>query len=126
MWLHSESYGGPLLIFHSPRGIGKTSLLRSAERDAVASKFVTVWVSASGGSNLLAELVYATRGALDAAPFINDKAKAVWSAQVTKLEVQLGVPMANAKGDCGAEEGRRSDRRRIDSHGGGGAHQRSG
>jgi AAA ATPase domain len=98
-------YGGPLLVFQSPRGIGKTSLLRSAERDAAASKFVTVWVSASGGSNLLAELVYATRGALDAAPFINDKAKAAWSAQVTKLEVQLGVPLANAKATLEPKKG---------------------
>ena len=90
-------YGGPLLVFHAPRGIGKTSLLRSAERDAVGKKFVTVWISASGGSNLLSELVYATRGALNAAPFVSGKAKARWSAQVTRLEVQLGVPGANAK-----------------------------
>lgn len=99
------AYGGPLLVFHSPRGIGKTSLLRSAERDAAASKFVTVWVSASGGSNLLAELVYATRGALDAAPFIDRKAKAVWSAQVTKLEFQLGVPVANARATLEPKKG---------------------
>jgi hypothetical protein len=90
-------YGGPLLVFHSPRGIGKTSLLRSGEREAAAARFVTVWISASAGSNLLSELVYATRAALDAAPFISNKTKSTWSAQVTKLEVQLGVPGAIAR-----------------------------
>ena len=37
--------GGPLLAFHAPRGLGKTSLLRMAQRDAIADGFLTAWVT---------------------------------------------------------------------------------
>lgn len=37
--------GGPLLAFHAPRGLGKTSLLRMAQRDAIDDGFLTVWVT---------------------------------------------------------------------------------
>lgn len=33
--------GGPLLAFHAPRGLGKTSLLCMAQRDAIADGFLT-------------------------------------------------------------------------------------
>ena len=38
---------GPLLVFHAPRGLGKTSLLRAAEREAVALGFASAWLACS-------------------------------------------------------------------------------
>lgn len=90
-------YGGPLQVFHAPRGIGKTSLLRSAEREARAKGFATVWVSATGGSSVVSELVYAVRAALDAVGSINAKQKATWQAGLSKLELQLGVAGSGVK-----------------------------
>ena len=37
--------GGPLLAFYGSRGLGKTSLLRAAQREAVAVGYLTVWVT---------------------------------------------------------------------------------
>lgn len=101
-------YGGPLLVFHSPRGIGKTSLLRSAERDAAAAKFVTISVSATAGSNLLAELVYATGTAVEGATWVDAKQRVAWTARVAALEVQLGVPVVGVKARVEPTRGDRS------------------
>lgn len=44
-------------IFIGPRGVGKTSLLRSAQTMAKAKKFKTVWVTAAANQTLTASLV---------------------------------------------------------------------
>ena len=41
--------GGPLLVFHAPRGLGKTSLLRAAQRETAELGIVSVWVSCVRG-----------------------------------------------------------------------------
>ncbi|HEX5087457.1 MAG TPA: ATP-binding protein [Nocardioides sp.] len=90
-------YGGPLQVVHAPRGIGKTSLLRSAEREARSKGFVTVWVSAVNGGSVAAELVYALRSALEAVDAITDKQRKVWHASLSKLELHLGVAGAGVR-----------------------------
>ncbi len=57
---------GPLLVFHAPRGLGKTSLLRAAERDAAALGFATAWLACSRERPFLPELVRSVERALDA------------------------------------------------------------
>ena len=56
--------GGPLLVFHAPRGLGKTSLLRTAQRQAAELGFVSVWVACSRDRPFLPELVRAIERAL--------------------------------------------------------------
>jgi hypothetical protein len=84
-------------VVHAPRGIGKTSLLRLAEREARDNGFVTVWVSAGEGGAVAAELVFSLRAALEAVDAIAGKQKAIWHASLSRLEVQLGVAGARVK-----------------------------
>lgn len=49
--------GGPLLVFQGPRGVGKTSLLREAQRDAEAHGFITAWVACRRNAPFLPDLV---------------------------------------------------------------------
>lgn len=44
---------GPLLAFHGPRGLGKTSLLRQAQQDAEAAGFVTGWVTGRSDQTMI-------------------------------------------------------------------------
>jgi hypothetical protein len=90
-------YAGPLQVVHAPRGIGKTSLLRLAEREARDSGFVTVWVSAVAGGTVAAELVFSLRAALEAVDAIAGKQQAIWHASLSRLEIQLGVAGSSVK-----------------------------
>lgn len=83
--------GGPLLVFHGPRGVGKTSLLRAAEADAREAGFVTVWVAATPKGRLLAELVRGTGRALEGTQ-LHGKAGRAWRARLDSVQVELGVP----------------------------------
>ena len=49
--------GGPLLVFLGPRGVGKTSLLREAQRDAEEHGFITAWVACRRNAPFLPDLV---------------------------------------------------------------------
>ncbi|MEI2715297.1 MAG: ATP-binding protein [Nocardioides sp.] len=83
--------GGPLLVFHAPRGIGKTSLLRAAQDEAEPLGFVTVWVSCSRGTPVLPELTAALSQALDAADITpGGQAGKRWRARLDKFGVELG------------------------------------
>ena len=92
--------GGPLLAFHAPRGLGKTSLLRTAQRQAVELGFVSVWVACSRDRPFLPELVHATGRALERAE-VPDGAAAGrrWRARLDKISVELGVPGLKIGGD---------------------------
>jgi AAA ATPase domain len=90
-----EAYGelsGPLLVFHAPRGIGKTSLLREAQREAEEHGFVTAWVACARRQPLLPELVDRVGNALERAEVVTGKAAGGWRSRVQKVSLQVGPP----------------------------------
>ena len=90
-----EAFGelsGPLLVFHAPRGVGKTSLLREAQREAEEHGFVTVWVACARRQPLLPELVDRVGHALEAAEVVTGRDTGGWRAQVQKVSLQVGPP----------------------------------
>lgn len=90
-----EAYGelvGPLLVFHAPRGVGKTSLLREAQREAEEHGFVTVWVACVRRQALLPELVERVGRSLELAEVVTGRAAGGWRAQVQKVSLQVGPP----------------------------------
>lgn len=92
--------GGPPLVFHAPRGLGKTSLLRAAQRQAVEVGFVTVWVACSRERPFLPELVHNTQRALERAGLMDTGAQGRrWRARLDRISVELGVPGLKVRGD---------------------------
>jgi hypothetical protein len=92
--------GGPLLAFHAPRGLGKTSLLRTAQRQAAEVGFVCVWVACSRDRPFLPELVHATGRALERAEVPTGAAAGRrWRARLDKISLELGVPGLKIGGD---------------------------
>lgn len=90
-------YAGPLHVFHAPRGLGKTSLLRTAEREASSRGFATVWVSATRRGNLAAELAHALRASLERLDSVPARELAAVGLRLSKVELQLGVPGAGVR-----------------------------
>ena len=85
--------GGPPLVFHAPRGLGKTSLLRTAQRQAAEVGCLTAWVACSRDRPFLPELVHATRRTLERAELPSGVADdRRWRARLDKVSVELGVP----------------------------------
>jgi hypothetical protein len=91
--------GGPMLVFHAPRGLGKTSLLRAAQRDAEESGFVTAWVACSRQHPVLPELVRAVARALERAEVVPADDSARWHARLDRIGLQLGVPGIRLTGE---------------------------
>ncbi|MDQ4054209.1 MAG: ATP-binding protein [Actinomycetota bacterium] len=91
--------GGPLLVFHAPRGLGKTSLLRTAQRQALEVGFVSVWVACSRDRPFLPELVHATGRALERAGVPTGAAAKRWRTRLDKISLELGVPGLKIGGD---------------------------
>ena len=92
--------GGPLLVFHAPRGVGKTSLLRTAQRQAAEVGFVTAWVACSRERPFLPELVRAVERALTRAEVIPPgDAGAGWRARLDGISVEFGLPGAKIRAD---------------------------
>ncbi len=83
--------GGPLLVFHAPRGLGKTSLLREGQRHAIEAGFVTAWVACSRQQPFLPEVVRSIDRALQRADLDRDT-RAGWRARLDKVSVELGLP----------------------------------
>lgn len=83
--------GGPLLVFHAPRGIGKTSLLREGQRLATEAGFVTAWVACSRQQPFLPEVLRSIDRALQRADLDRDT-KAGWRARLEKVSIELGLP----------------------------------
>lgn len=99
--------GGPLLVFHAPRGLGKTSLLRTAQRQAAELGFVSVWVACSRDRPFLPELVRGVERALHRAELSLDADEGRrWRSRLERVSVELGVPGLKVTGDIntGAEE----------------------
>lgn len=85
--------GGPLLVFHAPRGIGKTSLLRRGQEVAEAAGLLTVWVACSRDRAFLPELLHALQRSLERADVVPRSARGRrWRSLVEKVSVEFGVP----------------------------------
>ncbi|MGH3414143.1 MAG: ATP-binding protein [Marmoricola sp.] len=84
--------GGPFLVFHAPRGIGKTSLLRAAQRRAEAAGCVTVWVACSRDRAFLPELVRGVARSLERADVVPRAEAGRWRAVLDRVSVELAVP----------------------------------
>ena len=91
--------GGPMLVFHAPRGLGKTSLLRAAQRDAEESGFVAAWVACSRQRPFLPELVRAVGRALERAEVIPADESSRWHSRLDRLSLQVGVPGIKVTGE---------------------------
>lgn len=100
--------GGPLLVFHAPRGIGKTSLLRAAQRRADELGFATAWVACSRDRPVLAEVVDSVGRALERIDVVpGGDARTRWRGRLERVTFEVGVPGARVQ----AEVARREDRR---------------
>ena len=91
--------GGPLLVFHAPRGLGKTSLLRTAQRQALEVGCLSVWVACSRDRPFLPELVHATTRALERADLPTGAAAKKWKSRLEKISLELGVAGLKIGGD---------------------------
>lgn len=92
---------GPLLVFHAPRGLGKTSLLRAAEAEAAALGFVSVWVACAREQRLLPELAERIRGTLARHDALGDAGRAT---RLERLTIELGVPGAKVQAALGRRD----------------------
>lgn len=91
--------GGPLLVFHAPRGLGKTSLLRTAQRQAAEVGFVSAWVACSRERPFLPELVRAVERSLQRAEVVPPAEAGRWRARLERISLELGVPGAKVRAD---------------------------
>lgn len=92
--------GGPLLVFHAPRGLGKTSLLRTAQQQADGVGCVSVWVACSRDRPFLPELAHATDRALVRVGLAADPpGRGRWRDRLERVSVELGPPGMKVKGD---------------------------
>ncbi|KAJ1684628.1 hypothetical protein LUZ63_020383 [Rhynchospora breviuscula] len=95
--------GGPLLAFHGPRGLGKTSLLRQAQREAIDGGFLTVWVTGRDDAAMAPELTRSLRDVLDG-PSLGGRA-AELLRRLDRVELELGVPGAKVGLELDADAG---------------------
>lgn len=95
--------GGPLLVFHAPRGLGKTSLLREAQRDAAEHGFVTAWVSCARRHPFLAEVVDRVAHALESAEVVPARERTRWRGRLDKLALQVGGPGMKVSAEVGRD-----------------------
>lgn len=90
--------GGPLLVFHAPRGLGKTSLLRAAQRRADALGFVSAWVACSRERPVLPELVRSLQTALERADVLpRGGAGGRWRKRLQSVTIEVGLPGAKVQ-----------------------------
>ncbi len=90
--------GGPLLVFHAPRGLGKTSLLRAAQRRAEALGFVSAWVACSRERPVLPELVRSVHTSLERADVLpRGGAGSRWRKRLQSVTIEVGLPGAKVQ-----------------------------
>lgn len=96
--------GGPPLVFHAPRGLGKTSLLRIAQRRAGADGFLSAWISCSRRRPFLPEVVHVVARTLERADFTPDGRRR-WHARLDRVGLEFGLPgvRVSAEIDTGAD-----------------------
>lgn len=88
---------GPLLAFHGVRGVGKTSLLRSVQREVAAGGFLTAWVTGRSDEALTVGLANSLAHELRAA-HLESQAK-ILAHRIDQVRVELGVPGAKIAAD---------------------------
>lgn len=89
----TAAYGemaGPPTVFHAVRGLGKTSLLRHAQREAEAQGFVTAWVACTKGTSYLPDLDTAVREGIARTDLGEPEGK--WANRKRTLGAELGLP----------------------------------
>ncbi|MFY0408951.1 ATP-binding protein [Solicola sp. PLA-1-18] len=79
-------------LFSAPRGIGKTSLLRTIQREAEQVGFVTAWVSAREDQPLVPELARAVAAGVVRAGLGAGEGLQRWRDRLASFKVELGVP----------------------------------
>lgn len=84
--------GGPLLVFLGPRGVGKTSLLREAQRDAEAHGFITAWVACRRNAPFLPDLVSRVGKAIETADILPRGDKGNWRLRLDSIGLEFGLP----------------------------------
>lgn len=84
--------GGPLLVFLGPRGVGKTSLLREAQRDAEAHGFITAWVACRRNAPFLPDLVSRVGKAIETADILPRSEKGGWRLRLESIGLEFGLP----------------------------------
>ena len=90
--------GGPLMVFHAPRGLGKTSLLRAAQRRAEALGFVSAWVACSRERAVLPELVRSVQTSLERADVLpRGGAGSQWRKRLQSVTIEVGLPGAKVQ-----------------------------
>ena len=94
--------GGPLLAFYGSRGLGKTSLLRAAQREAAAAGYLTVWVTGRDDVALAPDLAASLTDEIKP-PDDGPEGEGVLQS-ISKIQVEVGVP--------GAKVGVEADRAR--------------
>jgi len=82
--------GGPLLAFHAPRGLGKTSLLRMAQRDAITDGFLTAWVTGRDDRPMSPDVAHGLSTAVNERSF-GERSKALLQ-RLDQVQVELGIP----------------------------------
>jgi hypothetical protein len=82
--------GGPLLAFHAPRGLGKTSLLRMAQRDAIADGFLTAWVTGRDDQVMSPDLAQSLSSSVKHRSF-GERSKALLH-RLDQVQVEFGIP----------------------------------
>lgn len=93
--------GGAPLVFHAPRGLGKTSLLRTAQREAEEVGCLTAWVACSRERAFLPELLHAVRRSLERAglPAGGEREAGRWRDRLEKVSLELGLPGLSVGGE---------------------------
>ncbi len=86
---YGEFAGAPT-VFHAVRGLGKTSLLRHAQREAEALGFVTAWVACAKATPYLPDLEAAVQEGLARTALTESPGS--WSAGRRTLGGELGLP----------------------------------
>lgn len=85
-------FAGPPLMFHGPRGVGKTSLLRDGEQEARELGFLTAWVACSRRRPFLPDLASRVTRATDRWDAGSKKDRTRLSLRLDSISAQIGVP----------------------------------
>jgi len=86
-------FSGRITVYYAARGIGKTSLLRSAQRIFRANRIHTIWVTANEDENLLATILSEMHDALPVA----HRGKAIARDAIESLTVSVGTSGTGVK-----------------------------